>query len=86
MSPIVSTANLVLSLATIVGQVIVVVLILNLIIYKGSGMLSEIISAHGLLFAFVVVATATLGSLFYSEIAGFEPCKLCWFQRIFMYP
>ena len=29
---------------------------------------------------------ATGGSLFYSEIAGFDPCKLCWFQRIFMYP
>jgi len=27
-----------------------------------------------------------LGSLYYSEIAGFEPCKLCWFQRIAMYP
>ena len=86
MSPLVSNVNQILSIATIIGQGIIVVLILNLIIYKGSGMLSEIISAYGLLFAFVVVATATLGSLFYSEIAGFEPCKLCWFQRIFMYP
>lgn len=37
-------------------------------------------------FAFIVALTATLGSLFFSEIAGFTPCKLCWFQRIFMYP
>ncbi|QHS21622.1 disulfide bond formation protein B [Virgibacillus sp. MSP4-1] len=29
---------------------------------------------------------ATCGSLFYSEIMQFEPCKLCWFQRILMYP
>jgi disulfide bond formation protein DsbB len=29
---------------------------------------------------------ATLGSLFYSEVMHFEPCKLCWFQRILMYP
>lgn len=29
---------------------------------------------------------ATLGSLYFSEIAGFVPCKLCWVQRIFMYP
>ncbi|OGY68707.1 MAG: hypothetical protein A3B94_01990 [Candidatus Jacksonbacteria bacterium RIFCSPHIGHO2_02_FULL_43_10] len=27
-----------------------------------------------------------LGSLFYSEIAGYEPCQLCWWQRILMYP
>ncbi|WP_246316596.1 disulfide bond formation protein B [Planococcus glaciei] len=29
---------------------------------------------------------ATLGSLYFSEIKGFIPCDLCWFQRIFMYP
>jgi len=37
-------------------------------------------------YLFLVAATATLGSLFFSEVAHFEPCKLCWFQRIFMYP
>jgi disulfide bond formation protein DsbB len=36
--------------------------------------------------AFVVAAIATGGSLFFSEIAGFVPCELCWFQRICMYP
>ncbi len=36
--------------------------------------------------AFVVAAVATGGSLFYSEIAGFFPCELCWYQRICMYP
>lgn len=29
---------------------------------------------------------ATLGSLFFSEIMGYEPCELCWYQRILMYP
>lgn len=29
---------------------------------------------------------ATLGSLFFSEVMGFVPCELCWFQRILMYP
>ncbi len=42
--------------------------------------------SNGLRLAFLVSLVATLGSLFYSEVAGFEPCKLCWFQRIFMYP
>ncbi len=27
-----------------------------------------------------------VASLFYSEIALYEPCVLCWYQRIFMYP
>lgn len=36
--------------------------------------------------AFLVAAVATGGSLFFSEIAHFPPCELCWFQRICMYP
>ena len=36
--------------------------------------------------AFAVTALATGGSLFFSEVANFIPCELCWFQRIFMYP
>jgi disulfide bond formation protein DsbB len=37
-------------------------------------------------FAFAVAATATLGSLYLSEVAHFVPCTLCWYQRIAMYP
>jgi len=29
---------------------------------------------------------ATMGSLYFSEIMQYIPCKLCWIQRIFMYP
>lgn len=36
--------------------------------------------------SFLVSLIATLGSLFFSEIMKYEPCKLCWEQRIFMYP
>lgn len=36
--------------------------------------------------AFVVAAVATGGSLFFSEIANFVPCTLCWYQRICLYP
>lgn len=35
---------------------------------------------------FTVSLLATLGSLFYSKIMGYEPCELCWYQRILMYP
>jgi disulfide bond formation protein DsbB len=37
-------------------------------------------------FAAVVALVATLGSLWLSEGANFPPCKLCWYQRIAMYP
>ncbi len=36
--------------------------------------------------AFLVAVVATLGSLYLSEIAHLVPCRLCWFQRIAMYP
>ena len=31
-------------------------------------------------------AGAMVGSLYFSERAGYIPCELCWFQRIAMYP
>lgn len=36
--------------------------------------------------AWLVALVSTSGSLIYSEVIGFIPCKLCWFQRIAMYP
>lgn len=36
--------------------------------------------------ALVVAAVTTLGSLYYSEVEGFIPCELCWYQRLCMYP
>jgi disulfide bond formation protein DsbB len=29
---------------------------------------------------------AMFGSLYFSEIRQYEPCTLCWYQRILMYP
>ncbi|MCL4505361.1 MAG: disulfide oxidoreductase [Chloroflexi bacterium] len=29
---------------------------------------------------------ATCGSLYFSEVLGWTPCLLCWYQRILMYP
>ncbi|MBJ7985446.1 disulfide oxidoreductase [Bacillus cereus] len=41
---------------------------------------------YTLYLAWIVSMIATLGSLFFSEILGFIPCELCWYQRIMMYP
>lgn len=39
-----------------------------------------------ILLSLIVAIVATSGSLFFSEIALYQPCELCWLQRIFMYP
>ncbi|WP_342526098.1 disulfide oxidoreductase [Chryseomicrobium sp. FSL W7-1435] len=41
---------------------------------------------NALLGIFGLSLIATLGSLYFSEIRGFEPCEMCWYQRILMYP
>src|SRR5438046_1262732 len=84
---IVSTATQIFSLLTIVCQVTVVILILA--VFIKTAMTRKVLTffaKHALRISFLVALVATLGSLFYSEIAHFEPCKLCWYQRILMYP
>jgi disulfide bond formation protein DsbB len=41
---------------------------------------------YSLYLAWIVSIIATCGSLYMSEVLLYEPCRLCWFQRIFMYP
>ena len=36
--------------------------------------------------AWLIALASLLGSLYFSEIEGFMPCVLCWYQRICMYP
>lgn len=43
-------------------------------------------SKHALALGFIVSLIAVAGSLFYSNGVGFEPCYLCWWQRIALYP
>lgn len=44
------------------------------------------IAPHARLLAFLTAGVASVGSLWLSHIAGYNPCPLCWWQRIFMYP
>jgi disulfide bond formation protein DsbB len=36
--------------------------------------------------AWVAATLAMVGSLYFSEVAHYTPCTLCWYQRIAMYP
>ena len=51
-----------------------------------AALLADDLARVGLWLAWLVATVTTLGSLYFSEIAHFTPCKLCWFQRIAMYP
>jgi disulfide bond formation protein DsbB len=80
-----------LAVLGVVGQVLVGLLLLVLLL-RLAGLrtplagLRAAIEGYELWLAFLVAAIATGGSLFFSEVAHFVPCELCWFQRICMYP
>src|SRR3989344_4713474 len=79
--------NKILALGVILGQVFIVLAIVYFLFFRGAkNSITKFLGKHGLLPAFLMALASTLGSLFYSEYAGFAPCELCWFQRIFMYP
>lgn len=48
--------------------------------------MSKKISFFLILISWLIVIISTLGSLFFSEVLLLPPCKLCWYQRLFMYP
>lgn len=77
--------TLLLQLATIASLGVIVFLCIGLFLQKSSTVFSYI-KRRVLFFSFFIALIATGGSLFFSEIALFEPCKLCWLQRIYMYP
>jgi len=70
-----------LSLGTLVFGVIV--LIARLI--KANTFLSEV-KKIALPLAALITTTAMFGSLYFSEIVNYKPCRLCWYQRSAMYP
>lgn len=74
----------ILPILVILSQGLFIFLLLSFFLQNQK--LKNFISSYALATAFIISLTATLGSLFYSEILGWEPCKFCWFQRIFMYP
>jgi disulfide bond formation protein DsbB len=46
----------------------------------------EAVAPSALTLAFLVATVSMAGSLYFSEVAHFPPCHLCWLQRYCMYP
>lgn len=84
---VVETANKILSIGIIGLQVFIVFLVVYLLfLRKKNRFIYDFLGKNAIILAFLVSLMATSGSLFYSLYAGFIPCELCWYQRIFMYP
>ncbi len=77
--------NLELSRLTVFAELISVV-ILAALCTKGTNPIIRFFKKYGMAIAFIVALTAMAGSLTYSDVLLYNPCKLCWFQRILMYP
>ena len=78
---------------TVIANVVVLVVVLGWILGKVWAPAGRVVPAlrgaigpAAIYFAWGVALVSTLGSLYYSEVANFPPCDLCWYQRIAMYP
>jgi disulfide bond formation protein DsbB len=87
-----ATTNFFLVLTLVADAVVVAGLLLGIaaLVSKraraGALDVARFIGPQAVLVAWIVAIVTTLGSLYYSEHAGYLPCELCWYQRILMYP
>jgi disulfide bond formation protein DsbB len=89
MTSLVQSVTTALGIGTIILDVFVVLGFLSLFFFSKTLSMNPLfrwIGKYSLVLAFLVSLGAILASLFYSQIAGFAPCELCWLQRIFIYP
>jgi disulfide bond formation protein DsbB len=85
----VETLNYILASGTLVLEVYTVVLLCAYILRRRSPLAQKSID-----FVYPYTTPLALGltgissalSLYYSDVLGFIPCSLCWFQRVFLYP
>ena len=84
----IETVDLLAGVLTVAAQVFAVFLVLALVLERRGTLRSfaRLIERHALRLSFAATLAAVLGSLYYSEVVGYEPCFLCWWQRVFMYP
>lgn len=86
--------NFFTSLGTIAGQIFIFLVIVLWLgakfekspIKKTAEYALSSLASRGLVLGFLVALISTAVSLVYSDIVGYEPCKLCWIQRVFLYP
>ncbi len=83
------TTNFLLALGTLALQSATLVLIMVLFLRKKISELERVVAILGswaLWLGFLFSLGASAMTLYYSDVLGIEPCPLCWWQRIFLYP
>jgi disulfide bond formation protein DsbB len=83
------TLNYYLSLATIIGAVFVVlffIAVMYLSYKKDVEKYAKCLGDYIFPLGFFVTLGGTALTLFYQYILHYEPCDLCWYQRVFLYP
>lgn len=78
--------NIFLGSFALIWHVVAVLAIIGLIVFKNKHKVVEFIGENYQWVTLLFGWAAIFGSLTYSEYIGFVPCKLCWIQRIFLYP
>ena len=72
---------------TLLSNLFFAVVLVVTVVHSGTrAKLYDFVHKYILELLFFSILSAVVGSLFYSDIVGFPPCDLCWWQRIFMYP
>ncbi len=79
------TFNLLVSVGTLILQIGLAAAIVARI-FAPQGSFSRFLARFAVPGAFLIALAGMLLSLFYSEVAGYAPCLLCWYQRIALYP
>lgn len=82
----IDTVTLFFALLAVAVQVCVGVTILACLIPSARRAVAAALGPVALVLAAMIAIGAMAGSLYLSEVAKFTPCKLCWYQRIAMYP
>jgi len=80
----IDTITHLIAFGTLLVHILIIAGVISFFTSKKKGVYTWI-GRYGVAITYLVALGAMIGSLFYSEIAGFEPCVLCWYQRIPMY-
>src|SRR5690242_7576048 len=72
----------ILTVTALAGTALLVMAVIGARRVAVLGQLADAVRAFAVPLAAVVAVTCMAGSLYFSEVAGFLPCTLCWYQRI----
>ena len=83
-----SVLNLTVAVCTVLLQIMTVAIVVWFFLAKNksSDRYLKLISHNAYLISFLITMGGMVLSLVYSDIIGYAPCTLCWYQRVLLYP